>query len=270
MPCAQNPPAQAKPSVGHPLGASGARILGSARPRAEARAAAATASPRSASASARAWPSCWRRVTSTTTLRPATSASPRRAPAAGLSAGYKSTRLRHPKQPLISPAADASPRSRAPQLGPDARSARSTTTSRASTRASRSASGSSSRGRVLDTEGKPLRDTLVEIWQANAAGRYRHRWRPAGRRRWTRTSRGAGRCLTDDEGRYRVHHDQARRRTRGATTTTRGAPRTSTSRCSGAPSRSAWSRRCTSRATRCSPYDPIFNSVARPEARASA
>ena len=29
-------------------------------------------------------------------------------------------------------------------------------------------------GRVLDEDGKPVRNTLVEIWQANAAGRYRH------------------------------------------------------------------------------------------------
>ena len=36
-------------------------------------------------------------------------------------------------------------------------------------------------GRVFDSAGKPLRNTLVEIWQANACGRYRHRWnrRPA-------------------------------------------------------------------------------------------
>ncbi len=31
-------------------------------------------------------------------------------------------------------------------------------------------------GHVFDTEGKPMRDTLVEIWQANAAGRYFHKW----------------------------------------------------------------------------------------------
>ena len=42
-------------------------------------------------------------------------------------------------------------------------------------------------GRVFDTEGKPLRDTLVEIWQANAAGRY-STGGTAGRRRSTRTS----------------------------------------------------------------------------------
>jgi protocatechuate 3,4-dioxygenase, beta subunit len=56
-------------------------------------------------------------------------------------------------------------------------------------------------GRVFDTEGKPLRDTLVEIWQANAAGRYRHKWD-----RWPAELDpnfwGAGRCLTDRDGRY--------------------------------------------------------------------
>ena len=29
-------------------------------------------------------------------------------------------------------------------------------------------------GRVLDEDGRPLPHTLVEIWQANAAGRYIH------------------------------------------------------------------------------------------------
>ena len=27
-------------------------------------------------------------------------------------------------------------------------------------------------GRVLDSDGSPVRNTLVEVWQANAAGRY--------------------------------------------------------------------------------------------------
>jgi protocatechuate 3,4-dioxygenase beta subunit len=56
-------------------------------------------------------------------------------------------------------------------------------------------------GRVFDTEGKPLRDTLLEIWQANAAGRYLHKWD-----RWPAdldpNFSGAGRCLTDTDGRY--------------------------------------------------------------------
>src|SRR3954447_7055869 len=29
-------------------------------------------------------------------------------------------------------------------------------------------------GRVLDSDGRPVPDALVEIWQANASGRYRH------------------------------------------------------------------------------------------------
>jgi protocatechuate 3,4-dioxygenase beta subunit len=29
-------------------------------------------------------------------------------------------------------------------------------------------------GRVVDVDGRPLPDTLIELWQANAAGRYRH------------------------------------------------------------------------------------------------
>jgi len=54
-------------------------------------------------------------------------------------------------------------------------------------------------GRVFDTEGKPLRNTLVEIWQANACGRYRHRF-PAP---LDPNFSGAGRAVTDEHGRYR-------------------------------------------------------------------
>jgi protocatechuate 3,4-dioxygenase beta subunit len=57
-------------------------------------------------------------------------------------------------------------------------------------------------GRVLDERGRPLVGTLVEIWQANAAGRYVHRGdqhdAPL-----DPNFLGAGRCLTDAEGRYR-------------------------------------------------------------------
>ena len=57
-------------------------------------------------------------------------------------------------------------------------------------------------GAVTDTDGRPVRDTLVEIWQANAAGRYvdpvdDH---PAP---LDPNFTGAGRCLTDESGRYR-------------------------------------------------------------------
>jgi protocatechuate 3,4-dioxygenase beta subunit len=57
-------------------------------------------------------------------------------------------------------------------------------------------------GRLLDGDGRPIPRSLVEIWQANASGRYRH----AGDR-WPGTLdpnfTGAGRVLTDDDGTYR-------------------------------------------------------------------
>jgi protocatechuate 3,4-dioxygenase beta subunit len=57
-------------------------------------------------------------------------------------------------------------------------------------------------GRVLDGDARPVRDTLVEVWQANAAGRYLHRSdrHPAP---LDPNFSGAGRCVTDAEGRYR-------------------------------------------------------------------
>ena len=58
-------------------------------------------------------------------------------------------------------------------------------------------------GQVLDERGTPLPGTLIEIWQANAAGRYVH-WRevdfPAP---LDPNFLGAGQCITDDEGRFR-------------------------------------------------------------------
>jgi protocatechuate 3,4-dioxygenase beta subunit len=57
-------------------------------------------------------------------------------------------------------------------------------------------------GRVLDTDGRPLRGQLVEIWQANAAGRYRHEVDVHDAPLDPNFS-GAGRCLTDADGRYR-------------------------------------------------------------------
>jgi protocatechuate 3,4-dioxygenase beta subunit len=57
-------------------------------------------------------------------------------------------------------------------------------------------------GRVLEEDGRPVADTLVEIWQANAAGRYVHRWdrHPAP---LDPNFTGAGRCITDADGGYR-------------------------------------------------------------------
>lgn len=57
-------------------------------------------------------------------------------------------------------------------------------------------------GRVTDRDGRPVPSSLIEIWQANAAGRYVHHVdrHPAP---LDPNFTGAGRCLTDDEGRYR-------------------------------------------------------------------
>ena len=57
-------------------------------------------------------------------------------------------------------------------------------------------------GQLLGSDGKPLRGQLIEIWQANAAGRYAHEVddHPAP---LDPNFTGGGRCLTDDEGRYR-------------------------------------------------------------------
>lgn len=57
-------------------------------------------------------------------------------------------------------------------------------------------------GRVLDAEGRPVRNTLVEVWQTNAAGRYAHA-RDQHPAPLDSNFTGAGRCLTDEDGRYR-------------------------------------------------------------------
>ena len=57
-------------------------------------------------------------------------------------------------------------------------------------------------GRVLGSDGRPLRGQLIEIWQANAAGRYLHSVDTHDAPLDPNFS-GAGRCLTDDNGEYR-------------------------------------------------------------------
>jgi protocatechuate 3,4-dioxygenase, beta subunit len=57
-------------------------------------------------------------------------------------------------------------------------------------------------GRVMDESGRSSPNTLIEIWQANAAGRYIHKVdqhaAPLDPNFF-----GGGRCITDHEGRYR-------------------------------------------------------------------
>lgn len=56
-------------------------------------------------------------------------------------------------------------------------------------------------GRVLDEDGRPVHNALVEVWQANAAGRYQHKVDTHDAPLDPNFS-GAGRTLTDEEGRY--------------------------------------------------------------------
>lgn len=57
-------------------------------------------------------------------------------------------------------------------------------------------------GRVLDEDHRPVPNTVMEIWQANAAGRYVHK-----RDQWDApldpNFTGFGRVISDDEGRFR-------------------------------------------------------------------
>ncbi|MEU4625917.1 protocatechuate 3,4-dioxygenase subunit beta [Actinoplanes sp. NPDC023801] len=57
-------------------------------------------------------------------------------------------------------------------------------------------------GRVLDGDGRPVANQLVEVWQANAAGRYRHQrdQHPAPH---DPNFTGVGRMLTGTDGTYR-------------------------------------------------------------------
>jgi protocatechuate 3,4-dioxygenase beta subunit len=57
-------------------------------------------------------------------------------------------------------------------------------------------------GRVLDGDGRPVRHQLVEIWQANSAGRYIHK-RDQHPAPLDPHFTGVGRCLTDADGTYR-------------------------------------------------------------------
>ena len=57
-------------------------------------------------------------------------------------------------------------------------------------------------GRVLDDTGRPIRNALVEVWQANAAGRYLHKAENHSAPLDPNFT-GTGRCLTNENGEYR-------------------------------------------------------------------
>src|SRR5262249_50076164 len=57
-------------------------------------------------------------------------------------------------------------------------------------------------GRVLDQDSRPVRRTLLEVWQCNAYGRYAHVDDKGNEAKLDPNFYGFGRVVTDDEGRY--------------------------------------------------------------------
>lgn len=56
-------------------------------------------------------------------------------------------------------------------------------------------------GKVLDESGRPVSNALIEVWQANAGGRYRHK-NDSYLAPLDPNFGGCGRCLTDSDGNY--------------------------------------------------------------------
>ena len=117
---------------------------------------------------------------------------------------YKSTTLRGPQKPLI-PSKQTLSETTGPVYGHDSVGPLDNDLTR---NAAKNGEPMGERiivtGRVLDDGGKPVLDTLIEIWQANAAGRYVHTidQHPAP---LDPNFLGAGRCMTDSEGRYKFY-----------------------------------------------------------------
>ena len=116
-------------------------------------------------------------------------------------APYRSSLLRHPKQPLVSVRDPEAVELSGPVFGV-------TDVGELDADLTRQHLGEplgeriTVTGRVLDRDGRPVRGQLVEIWQANASGRYRHH-RDQHPAPLDPNFTGVGRCLTDDEGGYR-------------------------------------------------------------------
>jgi protocatechuate 3,4-dioxygenase, beta subunit len=114
--------------------------------------------------------------------------------------GYRSTALRHPREPLLM-LPHGLTEITGPLLGQERVAAADAdlTTQHAGEPLGQRIIVT---GRVLDSDGRAVPDTLIEVWQANAAGRYHHAVdnHPAP---LDPNFTGAGRCITDSEGRYR-------------------------------------------------------------------
>lgn len=119
---------------------------------------------------------------------------------ASLHPPYRSTLLRSPRQPLV-----RIPQTRTETTGPTqwgrlmGGALPDLTTQHAGTPIGQRIIVA---GRILDEDRRPVPNTVMEIWQANAAGRYVHK-----RDQWDAPQdpnfTGFGRVISDDEGRFR-------------------------------------------------------------------
>jgi protocatechuate 3,4-dioxygenase beta subunit len=114
--------------------------------------------------------------------------------------GYKSTIKRAPKRKLI-PVTQTLSEITGPTFSPDWVGANA-----ADLTAQRAGAPLGERiiltGRILDEDGRPLRSTLVEVWQANSAGRYDHD-SDQHNAPLDPNFPGSGHLITDDDGTYR-------------------------------------------------------------------
>lgn len=118
-------------------------------------------------------------------------------------APYRSSLLRHPRQPLVAVGGAGDPEA-VELTGPVFGVTDVTETDSDLTRAHTGeplGERITVSGRLLDREGRPVRGQLVEIWQANASGRYAH-LRDQHPAPLDPHFTGVGRTLTDDQGRY--------------------------------------------------------------------
>jgi protocatechuate 3,4-dioxygenase beta subunit len=115
------------------------------------------------------------------------------------SPAYLSTRKRHPGQPLVRP-----PHTITEVTGPRFTPAQFPACVDMSKNDGHEAVGERIivEGLVVDEDGRPVPDTMIELWQANAAGRYAHE-RDQHDAPLDGKFRGTGRVFTDGSGRYR-------------------------------------------------------------------
>jgi protocatechuate 3,4-dioxygenase beta subunit len=110
---------------------------------------------------------------------------------------YRATRLRHPNRPAVPTEFTPAERSRMRMRGFDPADADLTVGGEGEAIGERIIVT----GRVLDTRGLPLPGRLVEVWQANAAGRYRHA-ADVHDAPLDPNFTGSGRCLTRPDGEF--------------------------------------------------------------------